>query len=261
MEISSSQLQAARERIQRIKDLQQQHSGTFPSNVRQELVEQFSSLEFLFTALSQGAPPSPTAVAAAVLDGITTQEVLWSAIVALEERLSKLEDQLQSFRIDQQELEGQLQSFRIDHQKLVLRQVGSQLENKLARRCIPDIITPYAARHTTFNRIKSHKGRDEAYVLQLKSSFPDLEAGIEALNELAVPVAHPERMKMEPGPDVPITFGLLESLTLTHFDGSDALEPVQQVLACLKAVSEELAEPPFVDTNRPQVAAGVTRVQ
>lgn len=164
---------------------------------------------------------------------MSPQEMLWSSIVALEERLCKAEQELQDYRIDSQKL---------------LRSISSQLANKLARRCLYPNATPYEARHTTLKRIKKHRQTDIVYVQQLTQKYPDLEAGIDALNTLGIPIAHMSCIKDGQGVNAPATYAQLESLVNQHFVTSLELAPVRQVLACLQEVSKELAEEIFVDT-------------
>ena len=163
-----------------------------------------------------------------------TQALMWTAIVDLEGRISALELELPAV-------------LHQDHQQLVLRQVVYQVQNKLARELIPGICTPYEARHTTFNRIVDHKKCKKERLMQLLQKYSDLKDGIEALNNQASPVAHPEKLQGSCG-DVAVTKDLLQDVLLAHFKDSDLLEPVQCVLACLVDLSEQLQEPLFVDT-------------
>eukprot|EP00798_Chlamydomonas_sp_ICE-L_P025253 gene25253-10901_t len=205
------EFEAARNRIARSKDLLNQYKGT--------------------------AIPAETTlerVAAAMASATTIWEVLWDVTISLEERLTKIETELASLITD--------------HNKLVLRSMSSQLSNKLARHCVDGISSPYAARHTTLQRIKDHK-KQNARLGPLLSKYPDLADGVEALNELGIPIAHPERLRVAEGSPQAVMHEVLTTLINIHFDESDMLEPVRQVMQCLEHLSSELGEPLFIDTH------------
>eukprot|EP00798_Chlamydomonas_sp_ICE-L_P025247 gene25247-10895_t len=142
----------------------------------------------------------------------------------------------------------ELASLITDHNKLVLRSMSSQLSNKLARHCVDGISSPYAARHTTLQRIKDHK-KQNARLGPLLSKYPDLADGVEALNKLGIPIAHPERLRVAEGSPQAVMHEVLTTLINIHFDKSDMLEPVRQVMQCLEHLSSELGEPLFIDTH------------
>lgn len=149
------------------------------------------------------------------------------------------------------ELEKRVQQFEQDHNQLVLQQRGYQLQNKLARTVVRSAMpTPYQARHATLQRIQTHKLRDDAALRTILASYPDISDGIEALNALAIPIAHPELDSSRSGQEQ-VTQELLASLISTHFQGSDALQPVQNVLQCLVDLTQRLGEQLFVDSTLP----------
>lgn len=149
------------------------------------------------------------------------------------------------------ELEKRVHQFEQDHNKLILRQMGYQLQNKLARTVVSSAMsTPYQARHATLQRIQTHTLRDDAALETILADYPDISAGIDVLNTLAIPIAHPELVSTRTGPEQ-VTPELLQSLVSTHFQGSDALQPVQNVLQCLVALTHRLGEQLFVDSTLP----------
>lgn len=146
---------------------------------------------------------------------------------------------------------AELASFLVtDHDKLLLRSMGSQLSNKLARHCVDGIGSPYAARHTTLQRIKHHK-RQNARLGPLLSKYPDLADAVKALSELGIPIARPERWRAaEGGSPQAVTREALARLIDLHFDESDLLEPARQVLHCLEHLSSALGEPLFIGQSK-----------
>ena len=231
---------AARNRLARSKDLLKQCKGTaIPAETAREVMEHFIAVEQL---ISPTTTPTVEQVAAAMASATTIWEVLWDVTISLEERLTKTETELASLVTD--------------HNKLLLRSMSSQLINKLARHCVDGISSPYAARHTTLQRIKDHK-KQNARLGPLLLKYPDLAAGVEALNELGIPIAHPERLslslslslRVEEGSPRAVTHEVLTTLINSHFDKSDMLEPVRQVMLCLQYLSSELCEPLFIDTH------------
>ena len=109
---------------------------------------------------------------------------------------------------------------------------------------------PFAARHTTMVRISTDKKRNQLYLDDLNNQYTELEAGIAALNELAIPVAHPGQMKQQ-GAWEDVTYDALAALMNSHFVGSHELDAVTKVLECLRQLSEELDEDLCIDTHTP----------
>ena len=252
-----ARLRAASIAITRAKGLLQEHRDAIPDVSARQLECYFADVDELIESMTAGNLPTTEDLVAAVVTSCSTVETLWTAILALDDRLSIVEQELQQERATKatilEELklvQSQLMDFVADHEKLVLREVSAQMANKLARRSLPGLTQPFAARYTTLVRITTDKKRDQIYLNSVFDRYPHLEAGIAALNELAIPVAHPGQMK-QLGALEDVTYDALATLAGSHFLGSHELGSVNEVLSCLLQLSVELKEDLFVNTHKP----------
>ncbi|KXZ47664.1 hypothetical protein GPECTOR_33g546 [Gonium pectorale] len=143
------------------------------------------------------------------------ESLLWNALTALEDRLSKAE--------------AQFPALQQDHGRLLLRQMASQTENKLARRVKPGL-TPKDAVHMTFSRLSkgSDKGVDKAAFQRVVQQYPGLADGLKSLKELGTSVTHPVTARTSAGGQQAVTSELLRELIAKEYTDDD---PVKQDLA------------------------------
>mmetsp|Transcript_25996 Transcript_25996/g.56669 ORF Transcript_25996/g.56669 Transcript_25996/m.56669 type:complete len:237 (-) Transcript_25996:503-1213(-) len=207
----------------RTKQLLQQYNGTaIPPAMLNELQEGAAHIGALIDAVEKDKPISNIWFVETMGRSIETADLLWQAIIALEGRISALETAFHKFKEE--------------HSVLLLRQMGYQLQNKIARRVLPGNPTPYDVRHETLPRLKKCKKKDEQLMQAYLENY-DIENGIDALNTLGVPIAHPEQHRRADGQQELVTVEVLADLVQQHFKGSTALESVQDVLACLVQVT------------------------
>lgn len=175
-------------------------------------------------------------LAAVIADSLEAKAMLWNALIALEGRLS--------------EAEAQLKALQQDHDKLLLRQMASQAENKLARIAQPGL-APKSAVHMTFGRLSKgrDKGVDKVAFKKVVRKYPGLADGLESLKTLGTPIAHPEMDRVHDGSQQPITDALLRELINKEYTADDPVKPdVEEVLGCLTFLAKQLHENLFVPT-------------
>ncbi len=165
------------------------------------------------------------------------ESLLRNALITLDCRLSKAE--------------AQLAELQLDYGRVLLRQMASQTENKLARVAMPHLV-PNTAKHMTFSRLSKGRGKgfNEAAFEQVVQQHPGLAGGLEALKELGPWAAHPLMARTSVGSQQGVTIGLLQELIDKEFPDGDPVKPdVDAVLACLTDLAQHLGESLFVSTT------------
>lgn len=133
---------------------------------------------------------------------------------------------------------------------LFLREMGRQMQNKLARLCVPGVTTAVAAKHITLRSIPERRGVvNLTEYNQILAEFPGLKQGLGALKNLGVPTAHSFECS---GESRPVTGEYLNVLIQKHFGDADEETQVnvQSVRRCLLTLAGKLREPIFVITER-----------
>eukprot|EP00611_Tribonema_gayanum_P016231 TRINITY_DN2830_c0_g1_i2.p1 TRINITY_DN2830_c0_g1~~TRINITY_DN2830_c0_g1_i2.p1 ORF type:complete len:145 (+),score=22.43 TRINITY_DN2830_c0_g1_i2:252-686(+) len=84
-----------------------------------------------------------------------------------------------------------------DEGSLCLQEMALQVENKLARLCIPSVTTPMQALYISLQQIKKRKNVDAALLEELLAAFPGVEDGLTTLSELGVFAGRPQWRLLE----------------------------------------------------------------
>ncbi len=164
-------------------------------------------------------------------------------LAELQQKQGRSEEELADLKV---EVAGR----RVDHKKLVLREMGSQTENKLARVAKPNT-TPKAACHLKFKRLvgSNDPGINKAEVQRVVQEYPGLEDGLKVLKGLGTGIAHPTLVNMGAGGPQPVTSALLQELIDEEFIDDGVKADVQAVFMCLTDLAEDLKEDLFVKTT------------
>ena len=128
-----------------------------------------------------------------------------------------------------------------DKDLLVLRELGSQCENKLYRLCVKVPLSAKEVRFASLPRLRKDKRLDEPLLKHYVSNWTGMEDGLAALKEMGgLAVAHPLQ-GASPSKEE------LVSLVDKHA-GPLVKSDVLQVIAVLVDAAEKLEEPLFVPT-------------
>jgi hypothetical protein len=140
--------------------------------------------------------------------------------------------------------------------------MGVQMQNKPARLCVPDITTPYAAKHITLKSIPKRRSRKNMTVYNdIIAQHIGLEEALEALKtvvNLPVTVAeyslqHSCKNDLQESKPITVSGDYLNVLIEQHFGDADeeTIANVQSVKECLPWLADKLQESLFVDITAP----------
>lgn len=135
----------------------------------------------------------------------------------------------------------ELQSLKVDAGKLVLRQMVTQVVNKVARISIPKS-TPWDVRDIRMEDIPQLG--DAAKYSQVMSRYPNFQKALHSLCDPGRPVAHPV-------PSPPVSEQQLQELIAEQL-GKTLQAPALEALQCLVDLSKQLQEDLFVSTEKPK---------
>jgi hypothetical protein len=172
------------------------------------------------TIMHQSANSAIAALSILYYHRVHAESQLWNAMAVLDARLSALEP---------------------EQATLLLREMASQLENKLARLFMPSL---QDARHTTLARLRKHlqvTSDDDSALTTLLSNFPGVEEGLDVLKGLCALTTYSQT--------VSVSYDALAAAVEAQFTDADPTKPdVKSVLECLQHLAKSMSESPFVVT-------------
>jgi uncharacterized small protein (DUF1192 family) len=244
--------------LQRAKELQQKWT-VLASRPHLLPVDLVTDLQSRSAAVSKAAQKAIVAQEAAASEVYTHSQQIELPLATL---VLNLDDRVTYLEAAVERLEAELARHYSQEGSLFLREMGKQMQNKLARLCVPDIITPFGAKHITLKAIPRRKDvKDLTKYNDVVSQFAGLEEGLAALREVGVETAHPFQRPSKNGQphSRPVTGDYLSVLFDAHF--SEDVETKAHVLSvkeCLLTLADELHEPVFVDTATDSSLASIS---
>lgn len=202
----------------------------------QRIKDMMASADDVLNLLTSSQLPSKEQCAVMVTEGS-------AAIIAVAEHSICLSQDLARTRQDLARVRDELKELRGSYERLVLRQMATQMVNKLARLTIDELNSPYDARDITMEIVMA-EGRPAALNELLGGrDVQRLQRAVGMLCQLAREDAHPVPNPMLTEQDL---IGIMNRNLATY-----AKSQAQQVLECLVQLSAELKEDLFVSTTNP----------
>ena len=152
-----------------------------------------------------------------------------------------LSKRVEALEGDKVNLSKRVDALEEDTDLLVLRELGSQCENKLYRLCVKVPLSAKEVRFASLPRLRKDKRLDKPLLKHYVSTWTGMEDGLAALKQMGgLAVAHPLQGASPSKED-------LVSLVDKHA-GPLVKSDVLQVIAVLVDAAEKLVEPLFVPT-------------